>query len=438
MVPPSISLLVRWHITLPELLADSHLDLIFTYIFSLMTLYQLYRTYRSFIHTRQLFSLDHALSIPARTVLITSLPHHLRNERTLAQYWEDLNLRVESVSVGRNVGSLDRLLEERTRKLLALETAWIKYVGNPVNKKALAAGYDKDELVRSILSDEDGRKQGQHVGEQSRVVDEDERLIDASPPQSPTEPNGNASRDVEARPIHPAAKHFEVPGQTRPRVRPRIMTSEKVDMLDHMARQFRIADEAVRARRAGKFKPSNVAFVTFADLGSAQIAAQVAHYPQPDSMTTVLAPDPRDIHWHNMLLPAASIKVRQLLVLGATIALLLFWAVPVSALAKLLNYESIKETAPWLAKLVNSKYVPCSADLPMCHADARRKCPDPSAGSKFSPFYGSYWLQCVAAFRTRLAVDPARSVLLRSCDSTLLISNRQAFDPAARSSTRCW
>lgn len=335
--------------------ANRPADLIFTYVFSLMALYQLYRTYRSFIHTRQLFSLDHALSIPARTVLITSLPHHLRNERTLAQYWEDLNMRVESVSVGRNVGSLSRLLEERTRKLLELETAWISYVGNPVSKKALAAGYDKDELVRLIISSEEGRKEGARMGERSRITDEDERLVDASPPSSPVGANGNAAADLEARPVHPAAKRFEVPGQTRPLVRTRILTNEKVDLLDHLAHQFRVADEAVRARRQGKFKPSNVAFVTFADLASAQIAAQVAHYPQPDSMTTVLAPDPRDIHWHNMLLPPASIQARQILVLGATITLLLSWAIPVSTLARLLNYEAIKEAAPWLARILDKR-----------------------------------------------------------------------------------
>ena len=321
----------------------------------MLALFQLYRTYRSFIHTRQLFSLDHALSIPARTVLITSLPHHLRNERTLAQYWEDLSLKVESVSVGHNVGSLHRLLEERTTKLLALETAWIKYVGNPVSKTALSAGYDKEELSRLIMDSDEGRKQGAQLGEQSRAVDEDDRLVDASPPQSPTRPNGISDEDVEARPIHPAVRRFEVPGKARPTTRTRILTNEKVDLLDHLAHQFRIADEAVRKRRAGKFKPSNVAFVTFADLASAQIAAQVAHYPQPDSMTTVLAPDPRDIHWHNMLLPPASIQARQLLVLAATIALLLFWAVPISALARLLSYEAINDAAPWLARILDKK-----------------------------------------------------------------------------------
>lgn len=72
-------------------------------------------------------------------------------------------------------------------------------------------------------------------------------------------------------------------------------------------------------------------------------------------MITKLAPDPRDIHWHNMLLSPANIQARQVLILGALIALLFTWAVPVSALARLLSYEAIKENLPWLAKLVDRK-----------------------------------------------------------------------------------
>lgn len=250
-------------------------DLIFTYIFSLLALYQLYRTYRSFIHTRQLFSLDHALSTPGRSVVITSLPLHLRNEKILAQYWEDLGLRVESVSVGRNVGALKRLLGERTEKLLALETAWLKYVGNPVSKKAMEAGYDKDKITRQILNESDGRDEGVQHAEEALIEEEGGRLVDVTPPQSPTASESNRNNDVEVGPST-ISRNFEIPGKKRPEMRTRILTNEKTDLLNHLAHEYRAADEAVKKRRSGKFRPANVAFVTFADIGSAQIAAQVS------------------------------------------------------------------------------------------------------------------------------------------------------------------
>lgn len=267
-----------------------------------------------------------------------------------------MGLKVESVSVGRNVGSLQHLLEDRTSKLMALEAAWMQYVGNPVAKEALRAGYDRDALTRQIIYDDDGREEGAEQGYNMRMS-EDDRLGGISPPGSPRTPavpDDNGNEDAEA-PLVTTKQHFAIPNKQRPKHRTRILTNEKVDLLDHLARQYRIADEAVKRRRKGRFRPANIAFVTFEDIGSAQIAAQVIHYPQPDSVNTTLAPDPRDIYWGNMLLSNGSLQARSILVLGAMLLLLSFWLVPVSALARLLNYDAIKKYMPWLAKVLDKR-----------------------------------------------------------------------------------
>lgn len=264
---------------------------------------------------------------------------------------------VESVGVGRRVSGLRRLLEDRTAKLLELEAAWMNYVGNPVSKKAMESGYNRDEIAKQITESREGREEGAHNAERSRLQDEDVtgRLVATTPPQTPGSGEGeNARLDDPERQAGTTAR-FEIDGKKRPTFRTRLLTNTKADLLDHLAHQYRVADEAVRKRRAGRFKPTNVAFVTFKDLADAQIAAQVAHYPQPNAMFTALAPDPRDIHWHNMLLSSTEVQTRRLLVLGAVVALLFFWAIPVGALASLLSYEAIKKYAPWLAKLIDRK-----------------------------------------------------------------------------------
>ncbi|KAH6904319.1 hypothetical protein BKA70DRAFT_1373644 [Coprinopsis sp. MPI-PUGE-AT-0042] len=113
--------------------ANSYLSvhLMFTYLFTILALYFTYKNYRRFLRSRQLFSLELVHSIPARTVFVTDLPPHLQAERPLAEYFEHMELAVESVTVCRNVGSLKRLLDARTTALLALERAWTDYVGNP-------------------------------------------------------------------------------------------------------------------------------------------------------------------------------------------------------------------------------------------------------------------------------------------------------------------
>lgn len=178
---------------------------------------------------------------------------------------------MESVSVGRNVGVLKQLLEDRTRKLVALEVAWKKYVGNPVSKDAKEAGYDRHRMVADILHSQEGREEGAHQSEVMRINEEGGRLVELSQPPSPSPVAG--SFDVEAG-NHKDDK-FELYTKKRPQVRTSFTSSEKMDLLEHLAHQFRVADEAVKKRRSGKFKPANVAFVTFADIASAQIAAQV-------------------------------------------------------------------------------------------------------------------------------------------------------------------
>lgn len=159
--------------------------------------------------------------------MCTRLPHHLRGERTLADYFESMNLRVESVSVCRAVDSLDTLLAKRTAALLKLEEAWTAYVGNP----STVESYDPSLNVR-----------GDAVS--SRVANEDRGE------------SGGLPRLV-------------VPHRARPTLRP-TWFGRQVDALEWLETKFREADEAVRRkRRVGKFNATDVAFVTFEEMASA-------------------------------------------------------------------------------------------------------------------------------------------------------------------------
>ncbi len=90
-----------------DLLNDANsylsLHLLFTYVFTILALRFIYKNYARFIRARQLYSLELVHSIAARTVLVTDLPNHLRGERALAVYFENMGLTVESVSICREV-----------------------------------------------------------------------------------------------------------------------------------------------------------------------------------------------------------------------------------------------------------------------------------------------------------------------------------------------
>ncbi|KAF8838304.1 DUF221-domain-containing protein [Paxillus ammoniavirescens] len=290
--------------------ANSYLTVhfLFTYLFTGLALRFLYKNYRRYIRSRQLFSLELVHSIPGRTVMTTSLPPHLRSERALAEYFENIGLSVESVSVCREVGTLKVLLDQRTKALLKLEREWTKYVGNP----SIVESYDPSENVV---------------------------------PQS---------GDVEASIMESQLARLVIPHRQRPTLRPGWF-SAKVDALEYLEARFKEADERVQKwRRSGKPKATHVAFVTFEKMSSAQIAMQTAHSSDPWEVKTHPAPEPRDIVWSHIAHTPGSLLCREILVLAAVGLLLFFWIFPITALASLLSYKEIKKVMPWLGRLIDN------------------------------------------------------------------------------------
>ncbi|KAI0063663.1 DUF221-domain-containing protein [Artomyces pyxidatus] len=290
-----------------DLISDANsylsLHLVFTYLFTILALRFIYINYKRFIRSRQLFSLELVHSIAARTVMVTGLPNHLRGERALAEHFEQMNLSVESVSLCREVDSLKQLLDKRTQALLKLEKAWVQYVGNP-------STVQYDPLANAAM------------GEGDPSSTESQRIV--------------------------------VPHQKRPTLRPGWF-SKRVDALEYLEKQFQELDEAVkRRRRIGKFKATDVAFVTFEKMSSAQVAAQTVHSPAPFQLETHLAPEPRDIVWANMSRSTDSLRMREVIVLCAMVLLFSFWFIPITGLASLLSYKEIKKAMPWLARWIDS------------------------------------------------------------------------------------
>lgn len=209
-----------------DLVSDANsylsLHLVFTYLFTLLSLRLIFLNYKRFIKTRQLFSLELVHSIAPRTVMVTRLPPHLRSERALAEHFENMKLSVESVSICRELSSLERLIEARTRALLRLESAWVQYVGNPSTIEA----YDPSD--HAIIGDGD---------------------LASTEAQGPN--------------------RLVVPHHQRPTLRPGWF-SRRVDAIEFLEKRFLEADEAVkRHRRTGRFKPVDVGFVTFEKMSSA-------------------------------------------------------------------------------------------------------------------------------------------------------------------------
>jgi hypothetical protein len=165
-------------------------------------------------------------SVAARTIIATNLPDHLRGEHALAVHFENMNLPVESVSLCRQVGPLETLIEKRTDILLKLESAWTNYVGNPSSVES----YDPSVSIRNDLPPMN--------------------LIDADDEES-------------------QRTRLVVPHRPRPTIRP-TWFGKKQDAMEYLQVRFNEADEAVKKkRRSAKFAACATAFVTFETMASA-------------------------------------------------------------------------------------------------------------------------------------------------------------------------
>jgi hypothetical protein len=107
------------------------LHLLFVYFFSILALYMLHKNFHRFLARRRMFALARKSSVPARTVLVTAIPDHLRDEDKLRDYFEnDCGWKVESIRMVKNVGrELRQALHERELAMRGLEKAWWRYRG---------------------------------------------------------------------------------------------------------------------------------------------------------------------------------------------------------------------------------------------------------------------------------------------------------------------
>lgn len=267
--------------------------LLFTYIFTALTLSFLHRNFHRFVTARQAFALELIHSVASRTVIVTEIPAHLRGERALAEYFEGCGWKVESVSMCRNVVAVKRALEQRTEALVQLEHAWTQWVGNP----AQANGYSPD-IYRK--------------GKGVRTNDQ------------PLVPGLESSNGSDAENIRQRYSIITSSGK-RPTVRPRLFGA-KVDAIEYWENKFNSADDKVRQlRKEGQFDASHAGFVTFEDAKDAQAASQVVHYREHSKVVTQQAPEPRDVIWNRVSMPRQEAVARDFIVMGLMIVVMLFF-----------------------------------------------------------------------------------------------------------------
>ncbi|THU93637.1 DUF221-domain-containing protein [Dendrothele bispora CBS 962.96] len=109
-----------------------------------------------------------------------------------------------------------------------------------------------------------------------------------------------------------------------------------------------------QATASNPYPPLNAAFITFRKQISAHLAGQALVHHDPYRMSGKhIGVSPSDVIWGNLGLNEYEMKVRWVISWGATAALIIFWAIPVSFVGIVSNIHTVCTTASWLNWLCN-------------------------------------------------------------------------------------
>nr|CDP22915.1 Putative protein of unknown function [Podospora anserina S mat+] len=289
--------------------------LVFTYVFTGLTLFMLNRYTLKVIGIRQNY-LGTQSTITDRTFRLSGIPENLRTENAIKTLVEKLEIgKVESVTLCRNWKEIDELMERRTAILAKLEETWSVYISQ------------KPKLPVGTQANGDGTASGAPEVRSDEEAGESERLL-------------RGGHDMQIDRPRPQARLWY--GFLR-------MQSRKIDGLDYYTERLRLLDEKIIAARKKTYEPANIAFVTMDSIAACQMAIQALIDPGPGQLLTKPAPAPSDVVWRNTYKPWWRRRFQSWTVTIFISILSIIWVGPVAALAST-TICTIKAIMPSLAE----------------------------------------------------------------------------------------
>ncbi|TRM61312.1 hypothetical protein BD626DRAFT_406026 [Schizophyllum amplum] len=305
--------------------------IILAYILSFFVLYMLRREMNHFVRARHQFLLSeaHQCLPQSRTVLITAVPDELASEQAMRTFASFIPGGVDRVWLYRDTRALNKLFEERQKACKKLEGAESKLL-----RLAVKAWH---------------KRQTQH----QKLVKKDKK----------SDPESMHSDNLEMPPPSVDLLNELVPANKRPHHRTGFLglLGKKVDSVEYWKFDIDRLNKEIDILRADshtkEFKGS--AFVRCNLQMGAHILAQCVSHHEPLKMTEKwMEAHPKDIVWANLDDGPVEVKVRKTISWVATIALIIFWAVPVAFVGAVSNISGLCTNVSWLAWICTIPSVP--------------------------------------------------------------------------------
>ncbi|OIW34653.1 DUF221-domain-containing protein [Coniochaeta ligniaria NRRL 30616] len=292
--------------------------LVFTYFFSMLTMYFMDKETRRVIRVRQDY-LGTQLTITDRTFRLSGIPKDLRTEENIKDLVEKLEIgKVESVTLCRNWKELDKLVEERQALLIKLEETWSVYLKQKTVHNPAAYGGNRTNHSRQDHSQD--------------VADEEAG---------------------ETGPLITGPSTGQLVERRRPQTRIWYgflnLQSRTTDAVDYYEEKLRRLDEKIREARKRSYDAADLAFVTMDSIAACQMAIQALIDPRPGQLLTKPAPAPSDVVWANTYSSRFQRNTRAWSITIFVAILTVIWLIPVAFLASSLSLCTIKKFFPSFA-----------------------------------------------------------------------------------------
>lgn len=353
------------------------------YIMTFLVLYLIRRELLIFVHARHQFlvSRSHSHLAQAKTVLITSMPDELCEEKALRQFCSFVPGGINKVWIYRDQPELPTLYNGRLDACQKLETAISKYMRAVM--KAWRAHQKAEKAKGKAASDLEAKQNGSYgkkVDEypMTRISTVGPSLLNQPLPPTPRHSgvtptnkagefvlndglisNTGASRqsgESRSRLLVPSSPESRMAMDLVPRPTHRLgwipFVGQKVDTFDWCKTEIARLNEEIAESRKGlpECKPHGSAFIQCNLQMGAHVLAQCVSYHEPLKMSDKwieVAPD--DIIWDNIDDGVYEVRSRYVLSWLLTFAVIALWFIPTAFAGILSNVDQLCAKVEWLA-----------------------------------------------------------------------------------------
>ncbi|KAJ6116029.1 hypothetical protein N7523_006446 [Penicillium sp. IBT 18751x] len=293
---------------------------LFTYVFSGLAIYLLLQQTDKIIRVRQTY-LGNQTSTTDRTVRLSGIPRDLSAEDKIKDFVEGLRVgKVETVTLCRKWGELDKLIDDRMKIVRQLERSWTTHMG-----------YKRPPRDRG-----------------------DTLPLTHQPPQPS---NGTLNEEHAGLLSGTGREHVSGYSHARPKARiwygPMKLRYRTIDAIDYYEEKLRRIDEQIQAAREKEYPSTEIAFVTMKSIAASQMLVQAILDPHPMQMFARLAPAPADVIWKNTYLSRSRRMTQSWLITVLIGFLTVFFSVLLLPIASLLQLETLHKFVPQLAEFLS-------------------------------------------------------------------------------------